>query len=72
MENKNINKTPRSNKDRSPPNGRSCNGQESPLLLFVVACIRPPLEKYKIGVKIVYSLCKLVASTKVKERESST
>lgn len=37
------------------------------LLAFV-----PPMEKYKIEVEIVCSLCKVVASTKVKERESST
>ena len=32
MENKNINKTPRNNKDKSPPNGGSRQGQESHLL----------------------------------------
>jgi hypothetical protein len=32
MENKNINKTPPNNKDKSPPNGGSRQGQESPLL----------------------------------------
>lgn len=53
MENKNINKTPPNNKDRSPPNGGSFQRQESPCVSPLLPAFVPPLEKYKIGVEIV-------------------
>lgn len=72
MENKNINKTQRNNKDRSPPMGAAATDKKAPCFSLLLLAFVPPLEKYKIGVEIVCSLCKLVASTKVKARESST